>query len=352
MKITIINGSPRKNGATGKILKRFGKCLEEKGDVEVCYVELADYGLQPCSGCEGCYRTGVCHIDDRAEEINREVAASDGVILGSPVYVSNVSGVLKNYIDRGHIVVEQALKDKYMFAVTTFEIAGGAGVTGMLNTMFRYAGGIPAGHYALRLPHNSSPFERTEVVKQIDRKAGKFYDMIHRGQRKCLLDRVIHFVALHVVIKPFVVRSPNRYQAVLQRWKAMKILLTGLIVAFTAIHPLCAQRLTVGVHNIKPVGGNLMVGVFNSETGFPDVYFKGAKVPITDTVMVVTFPGLPAGKYAVSAYQDMNENGQLDKNLFGIPKERYGFSNQANKPDYQESVFDFHKDLTLTITLK
>ncbi|MDR1675069.1 MAG: hypothetical protein LBR86_01145 [Tannerella sp.] len=37
------------------------------------------------------------------------------------------------------------------------------------------------------------------------------------------------------------------------------------------------QTLTVKVHNIKPVGGNLMVDVFNSETGFPDVYFKGEK---------------------------------------------------------------------------
>jgi hypothetical protein len=31
----------------------------------------------------------------------------------------------------------------------------------------------------------------------------------------------------------------------------------------------------------------------------------------------------------------MNKNGQLDKNIFGIPKEKYGFSNKANKPDYK-----------------
>ncbi|MDR0370942.1 MAG: flavodoxin family protein [Prevotellaceae bacterium] len=223
MKITIINGSPRKNGATGRILKTFGNCLEEKGNVEVHYVELTDYGLQPCVGCERCYRTGVCHIDDRAEDINRTIAASDGVIIGSPTYVSNVSGLLKNYIDRGHIVVEQALKGKYMFAVTTFEIAGGASVTGMLNTMFRYAGGIPAGKYVLKLPHNSNPLEQIKVLRQINRKAGKFHDRINRRKRKCLLDRLINFVALHVVIKPFVVRYPNRYQAVLQRWKEINI---------------------------------------------------------------------------------------------------------------------------------
>jgi multimeric flavodoxin WrbA len=223
MKVTIINGSPRKNGATGKILQMFKKCIEEKGAVEVHYVELADYRLKPCAGCERCYQTGVCRIDDRAEEINQAIAASDGVIIGSPTYVSNVSGILKNYIDRGHIVVEQALKDKYMFAVTTFEIAGGANVIRMLNTMFRYAGGIPSGKYALKLPHNANPLEQTKVLKQISRKAEKFHKALCKSKQKSLLDRLINFVALHIVIKPFVVRYPNRYQAVLQRWDKMNI---------------------------------------------------------------------------------------------------------------------------------
>lgn len=127
---------------------------------------------------------------------------------------------------------------------------------------------------------------------------------------------------------------------------------TTLLLMMLASNSIYAQTLTVKVHNIKPVSGNLMVGVFNSEAGFPDVYFRGAKVQITDTVMVVTFTDLPKGKYAVSVYQDMNKNGQLDKNIFGVPKEKYGFSNKANKPDYRESVFDFNNDLILDITLK
>jgi uncharacterized protein (DUF2141 family) len=125
-----------------------------------------------------------------------------------------------------------------------------------------------------------------------------------------------------------------------------------LLPCFAGVTSLYAQTLTVSVHNIKPVAGNLMAGVFNSETGFPDAYYKGAKVQIADTAMVVTFTGLPKGRYAVSVYQDINKNGQLDKNIFGIPKEKYGFSNNANKPDYKESLFDFNEDLTVRITLK
>ncbi|MDR1169694.1 MAG: DUF2141 domain-containing protein [Prevotellaceae bacterium] len=132
----------------------------------------------------------------------------------------------------------------------------------------------------------------------------------------------------------------------------MKKTVLLLLFGFAGTGSLCAQKLTVKVHNIHPVSGNLMVGVFNTERGFPDVYYRGVKVQIADTVMTVTFTDLPEGKYAVSAYQDINKNGLLDKSIFGVPKEKYGFSNRDNKPDYKKSVFDFNRDLTVNITLK
>ena len=144
----------------------------------------------------------------------------------------------------------------------------------------------------------------------------------------------------------------NKINKRLNKMINKRITLLLLSLCFASISSLWGQTLTVKVHSIKPVLGNLMVGVFNDENGFPDVYYKGEKVKITDTVVVVTFTGLPKGKYAVSVYQDINKNGRLDKNIFGIPKERYGFSNKANKPDYRESLFDFKDDLTIHITLK
>jgi multimeric flavodoxin WrbA len=67
--ITIINGSPRKNGATGKILKAFKTQLEAHGNVTIHYIDLIDYQLKICSGCEKCYKTGICYLKDEAEEI-------------------------------------------------------------------------------------------------------------------------------------------------------------------------------------------------------------------------------------------------------------------------------------------
>jgi uncharacterized protein (DUF2141 family) len=94
-----------------------------------------------------------------------------------------------------------------------------------------------------------------------------------------------------------------------------------------------------------------MVGVFNSNDDFPNTYFQGQRIRATNRTLIVAFNSLPAGTYAVSVYQDVNENEQLDKNIFGIPKERYEFSNKSDRPVYERCLFDFNSDRTITIKL-
>jgi uncharacterized protein (DUF2141 family) len=125
-----------------------------------------------------------------------------------------------------------------------------------------------------------------------------------------------------------------------------------LVLLALGSFPLFAQTLTIKVENINPVQGNLMAGVFNNEKTFPDEYFKGQIIKITGTTMTVTFADLPKGSYAVSVYQDLNENEELDKNIFGVPKEKYGFSNNSSRPDYKKSLFEFTGDLSMTIRLR
>jgi uncharacterized protein (DUF2141 family) len=128
----------------------------------------------------------------------------------------------------------------------------------------------------------------------------------------------------------------------------------AMCICFLALSNVClsAQTLTVKVENIEQVKGNLRVGVYNNEKDFTEVYFRGQDVKITGKTMTVTFTDLPKGAYAVSAYQDMNGNKQLDKNFWGIPKEKYGFSNNADKPDYKKCIFQFHSDMTINIKLQ
>lgn len=57
--------------------------------------------------------------------------------------------------------------------------------------------------------------------------------------------------------------------------------------------------------------------------------FRLAVVKRWETQPSVAFTDLPAGRYAVAVFQDLNGNGELDTNLLGIPTEPYGFSRNA-----------------------
>ena len=60
MKIVIVNGSYRKNGATALILNEMYQRLREYKDVDIEIVHVADLKLKYCVGCGNCYKTGEC----------------------------------------------------------------------------------------------------------------------------------------------------------------------------------------------------------------------------------------------------------------------------------------------------
>lgn len=99
MRIVIVNGSHRKNGATALILNEMYRQLKNYSDVQMFHV--ADLELKYCVGCGSCYKTGACIYKDDIENLSLSIAEADGVILGSPTYASNVSGQMKVIIDRG-----------------------------------------------------------------------------------------------------------------------------------------------------------------------------------------------------------------------------------------------------------
>lgn len=74
----------------------------------------------------------------------------------------------------------------------------------------------------------------------------------------------------------------------------------------------------------------MMVALHASDETFPnDEPMMTRTAPAATGEITVTFEDLPAGDYAISLYHDINDNEELDKNLMGIPKEPFGFSNDA-----------------------
>lgn len=75
--------------------------------------------------------------------------------------------------------------------------------------------------------------------------------------------------------------------------------------------------------------GTVMISLYNAEAA----YAGGAPVASTaipaSGPVVAVFENLPAGDYAVKAFHDVNGNGRMDTNPFGMPVEPYAFSNNA-----------------------
>lgn len=102
MKITIFNGSPRaKKGNTHFMVKEFSKGAEQAG-AEVENVFLAKKKIHPCRGCFGCWvkTPGKCVVKDDMAELIKKFAGSDIIVFATPVYVDNVTGIMKNFMDR------------------------------------------------------------------------------------------------------------------------------------------------------------------------------------------------------------------------------------------------------------
>ena len=92
-----------------------------------------------------------------------------------------------------------------------------------------------------------------------------------------------------------------------------------------------AGNLTVTVVGFENDKGNVKIALVNSKENFSekDNPFRKALAAIKDKKAKLVFKNIPFGEYAVKVYHDENKNNKLDKSFVGLPKEKYGFSNNA-----------------------
>ncbi|MEI6767105.1 MAG: DUF2141 domain-containing protein [Bacteroidota bacterium] len=122
-------------------------------------------------------------------------------------------------------------------------------------------------------------------------------------------------------------------------------------------HPAGTGDLRVFVKGIRSDNGNLRIALYNTKgTYMGDTPFRTAIIPVDASEEIATFKDIPYGSYAVAIIHDENSNGELDKNTLGVPKEGYGFSNDAmgqyGPPEWMQSSFTFQdKESLKLITL-
>lgn len=218
MKIIILNGSHRKNGATALILHEMCQRLETYPNVEIQFYNVAALELKYCVGCCKCYKNGKCIFNDDIEKLSQNIQTADGIIIGSPTYASNVSGQMKVLLDRGHFIIEQLLFGKYAVSISTYENYGGKDTAKILNKLLCYSGATISDSLVIKTPFSTNPLRNTKTHNIVDKAADKFYKDIYK-QKTYLYQKIRHFIIFRLGILPFVSKKGNEYQGVLSKWK-------------------------------------------------------------------------------------------------------------------------------------
>ena len=117
------------------------------------------------------------------------------------------------------------------------------------------------------------------------------------------------------------------------------------------------NEIVITVKGIKVIEGSIKIAIYNDERSFPKSgrEYLTFSVPVTSKTVSCKIKNLPEGIYAIALYQDINGNNICDKNLFGIPVEPFGFSNNArvklSPPKFSECSFDTVKTKMIVIKM-
>ena len=114
--------------------------------------------------------------------------------------------------------------------------------------------------------------------------------------------------------------------------------------------PASAATVEVRVTNVAGGKGKVNVAVCDRARFLKQCTYH-ASVPARAGETVVALRDIPAGTWAVLVYQDENENGELDRNFIGIPKENYGFSRDAaskfGPPGFDDAAIEVRDGTTV-----
>ena len=126
-----------------------------------------------------------------------------------------------------------------------------------------------------------------------------------------------------------------------------------------------ASELIINLSDQKKAG-TLMLAIYNNAEAFEGSVvkekrseigvFKGLELYLEPKDSMRLSIEIPDGEYAIAFFIDANGNKKLDKNFLGIPKEQYGFSNNAmgtlSAPTFEQAKFKVAGNTVQNIKLK
>jgi multimeric flavodoxin WrbA len=188
MKVLILVGSYRKYGNTAQVVGLIQESLikiagrtEERLEVDTIF--LGEQDIDACRGCRVCFDRGEdkCPLKDDLLVVKAKMQESDGVIVASPIYVDDVSGLVKTWIDRlAHVCHRPEFGGKSAYLVVTVGSSPTRHALGTLNLALSTWGYYIAGKSGFKMGALMKPEEsRAHFLAQAEKIAETFFTAIH-----------------------------------------------------------------------------------------------------------------------------------------------------------------------------
>lgn len=134
-------------------------------------------------------------------------------------------------------------------------------------------------------------------------------------------------------------------------------ILSAVVFGLSATTPLLAQsKVEVTVKNLQEIKGTIRMAVYAGEENFMKKSLTAKEIKVTGREATVVFENVKPGEYAISTYHDVDDNKELNTGLMGIPKEPYGFSNDARgtfgPPSYERAKFTVGGNSKISISVQ
>ncbi len=98
-RILIMKGSPVENGRSQKQINQILEYIDDMG-IHNKVINVYEKSIEYCNGCQNCFKTGECLIEDDVWEIIEEIKKSTILVYVFPIYNLNVPAKLKTLMER------------------------------------------------------------------------------------------------------------------------------------------------------------------------------------------------------------------------------------------------------------
>lgn len=215
MNFLIINGSPRRKN-TWQIIERTKQTLTSIDEgCTFTEIDLINEDIPVCLGCYNCFNSGedTCPHAESIQPIVKEMMECDGLIITSPVYALNVTGLLKNFIDHLAYFYHRPyfFEEKALIVVTTAG-AGHNKVGKYLDETLENWGYNQRFKLFFTAVHDKNGYLPLDTKQKIDKESIKFYKSVQDNTLKSpRIKALIMYNTWRAMAKNGIIKADQKY---------------------------------------------------------------------------------------------------------------------------------------------